>query len=82
MCQPVAPLHAGLLQLPPLSNLQDYATKILVETADVFPPEWSLIGTNQYPIIPFAGRDVQPALIGRHYVTEHDIVPVQYNGIV
>ena len=27
--------------------------------------------------------DVQPALvIGRHYVTEHDSAPVQYNGIV
>ena len=29
------------------------------------------------------GRDVQPALvIGRHYVTERDSAPVQYNGIV
>ena len=28
------------------------------------------------------GRDVQPALIGRHYVTECDSAPVQYNDIV
>ena len=28
------------------------------------------------------GRDVQSALIGRHYVTERDSVPVQYNGVV
>ena len=28
------------------------------------------------------GRDVQPALIGRHYVTECNSAPVQYNGIV
>ena len=29
------------------------------------------------------GRDVQPALvIGRHYATERDSAPVQYNGIV
>ena len=28
------------------------------------------------------GRDVQPALIGRHNVTEHDSAPVQYDGIV
>ena len=29
------------------------------------------------------GRDVQPALvIGRHYVTERDSAPVQYNGVV
>ena len=28
------------------------------------------------------GRDAQPALIGRHYITERDSVPVQYNGIV
>ena len=28
------------------------------------------------------GRDVQPALIGRHYVTERDSAPVQNNGIV
>ena len=29
------------------------------------------------------GRDAQPALvIGRHYVTERDSAPVQYNGIV
>ena len=28
------------------------------------------------------GRNVQPALIGRHYVTERDSAPVQYNGIV
>ena len=27
-------------------------------------------------------RDVQPALIGRHYITERDSAPVQYNGIV
>ena len=31
---------------------------------------------------PALGRDVQPALIGRHYVTERDSAPVQYNGIV
>ena len=30
-----------------------------------------------------SGRDVQPALvIGRHYVTERDSAPVQYNDIV
>ena len=29
-----------------------------------------------------AGRDVQPALIGRYYVTERDSAPVLYNGIV
>ena len=28
------------------------------------------------------GRDVQPALIGRHYIAEHDSAPVQYDGIV
>ena len=29
------------------------------------------------------GSDVQPALvIGRHYITEYDSAPVQYNGIV
>ena len=29
------------------------------------------------------GRDAQPALvIGRHYVTERDSAPVQYNGVV
>ena len=29
------------------------------------------------------GRDAQPALvIGRHYVTQRDSAPVQYNGIV
>ena len=28
------------------------------------------------------GRDAQPALIGRHYVTERDSAPVQYTGIV
>ena len=30
------------------------------------------------------GRNVQPALavIGRHYVSERDSVPVQYNGVV
>ena len=30
------------------------------------------------------GRDVQPGalVIGRHYITERDSVPVQYNGIV
>ena len=29
------------------------------------------------------GRDAQPALvIGRHYVTERDSAPVQYNGIL
>ena len=28
------------------------------------------------------GRDAQPALIGRHYITERDSAPVQYNGIV
>ena len=30
-----------------------------------------------------SGRDVHPALvIGRHYVTERDSAPVQYNGIL
>ena len=29
-----------------------------------------------------APRDAQPALIGRHYITERDSAPVQYNGIV
>ena len=29
-----------------------------------------------------AGKDVQPALIGRHYVSERDSAPVQYNGIL
>ena len=29
-----------------------------------------------------SGRDVQPALIGQHYITERDSVPVQYNRIV
>ena len=29
------------------------------------------------------GRDAQPALvIGRHYITERDSAPVQYNGVV
>ena len=29
------------------------------------------------------GRDAQPALvIGRHYITERDSAPVQYNGIL
>ena len=28
------------------------------------------------------GRDVQPTLIGRHYVTERDSAPLQNNGIV
>ena len=29
------------------------------------------------------GRDAQPALvIGRHYISERDSAPVQYNGIV
>ena len=29
------------------------------------------------------GRDAQPAhVIGRHYITERDSAPVQYNGIV
>ena len=31
----------------------------------------------------FYGRDAQPALvIGRHYMTERDSAPVQFNGIV
>ena len=30
-----------------------------------------------------SGRDAQPALvIGRHYITERDSAPVQYNGIL
>ena len=30
-----------------------------------------------------SSRDAQPALvIGRHYITERDSAPVQYNGIV
>ena len=34
------------------------------------------------PQYPWVGRDAQPALvIGRHYVTERDSAPVQYNGI-
>ena len=28
------------------------------------------------------GKDAQPALIGRHYATERDSAPVQYNAIV
>ena len=34
-------------------------------------------------LIDASGRDVQPALvIGRHYMTERDSAPVQYNGVV
>ena len=33
--------------------------------------------------ITVTGRNVQPALaIGRHYMTERDSAPVQYNGVV
>ena len=46
----------------------------------VSPMAWSIeqIATGIY------GRDAQPGalVIGRHYITECDGVPVQYNGIV
>ena len=42
------------------------------------PCDGSVSGSS-VPII----RDAQPALvIGRHYITERDSAPVQYNGIV
>ena len=33
-------------------------------------------------LVALFGRDVQPALIGRQYVTERNSAPVQYNDIL
>ena len=44
-------------------------------------PHWARLRTIETPGSE-DGRDVQPALIGRQYVTERDSAPVQYSGIV
>ena len=47
------------------------------------PDTVAVIEVEGSPGVP-AGRDVQPGapVIGRHYVTERDSAPIQYNGIV
>ena len=60
-----------------LYSLQTLRTTWMAQSA---PRPWTAAAIG----VGFAfGRDAQPALvIGRHYITERDSAPVQYNGIV
>ena len=44
---------------------------------------WIALKPRDPNVVDLVGREAQPALvIGRHYITERDSAPVQYNGVL
>ena len=74
--QDCAAPYLGVLQVAMLPIIHVFTPLAAVQEQAIVP---CLIGAALQPL---NGRYAQPALIGRHCVTERDSVLVQYNGIV